>query len=51
MLMLAMPKSTPTPDGEGRFYDVREIFNAIKLADRYSELTTHECQCAMDQSE
>ena len=48
LTMMAMPKSNAAPDAQGLFYDVNEILNAIKLADQYSQLETHHCQCGAE---
>ena len=46
--MMAMPKAKSVPDGQGLVYDVDEILAALKLADQYSQLETHHCQCGTD---
>jgi glycerol dehydrogenase len=35
VLIISMPKASRTPDSEGRFYDLHEIFNCLKAPDAY----------------
>ncbi len=35
VLIMSMPKASRVPDGEGRFYDPKEIFRCLKAADAY----------------